>query len=194
MSTSRLDQLLARIHPTRTMEEINRRADEAFNDFPQASSQMGTWDAFRSNLVCFLHHVEHRLLRLARPVSGGMDFDWGRCCQLLMRAYGSNGEKTSFEMARTGNEGGLMAVQKAMAQMLVEQYMHNEISALISTFWNNLSVNERLAATEEYLAKYGHLLPSELTEGSAARVKGNFLKVLEDHVGLMQRLAQIGRS
>jgi len=56
-----------------------------------------------------------------------------------------------------------------------------------------LSVEEQLAASTEYLQKYGHLLPSELTEGSAARIRANLPKVLEEHPHLIQRLRQVGR-
>ena len=124
----------------------------------------------------------------------GVDFDWGRCTQILMRAYGSNGEKAAFEMARTGNDGGLYAVLKKMANSMAEQYIENEVSAKVSFYWNGLTVDEMLKAADEYLSKYGHLLPSELTEGSAGRIRANMPKVLQEHPRLLQRLGRIGRS
>ena len=114
--------------------------------------------------------------------------------QSLVRAYGSNGEKAAFEMARTGNEGGLYAVLKKMAQTMGEHYAENEVSAKVLFYWNGLTVPEKLAAADEYLGKYGHLLPSELTEGSAGRVRANLPKVLEEHPRLLRRLRGIGRS
>ena len=46
---------------------------------------------------------------------------------------------------------------------------------------------------DEYLKKYGHLLPSELTEGSAARVRANFPKVLAQHPKILQKTRRLGR-
>ena len=191
---SKLDRLLESIHPSRTIEELNRRADDALNSFSAEAPQIESWDRFRHCLIRFLHHAESRLLRLSSPCPMGLDFDWGRCCQILMRAYGPNGEKTAFEMARTGNEGGLLAVLRKMAETMAEQFAQNEIEAKVLTYWNYRSIDERLAAADEYLAKYGHLLPSELTEGSAGRIRANLPKVLQEHPALMRRLGKIGRT
>ncbi|MCX5674670.1 MAG: hypothetical protein NTX87_06645 [Planctomycetota bacterium] len=191
---TKLDRLLESIHPTKTTEELSRRADDALNSFSVEATQIEVWDRFRHCLIRFLHHAETRLLRLSAPCHMGVEFAWGRCCQILMRAYGPNGEKTAFEMARTGNEGGLYAVLKKMAQTMADQFAQNEIEAKIGTYWNYLSINEKLAAGDEYLAKYGHLLPSELTEGSAARIRANLPKVLQEHSNLLRRLGGIGRT
>jgi hypothetical protein len=192
--SSRLDRVLESIDPRRTLEEVERRTDDALNGFAPATSQISRWDEFRAYLVRFLHHVEGRVLRLSQPCPMGTDFDWGRCVQFLMRAYGGSGEKTAFELARTGNEGGLYGVLKKMAQIIGEHYAENEVSAKVLFYWNGLSVPEKLAAADEYLGKYGHLLPSELTEGSAARLRANLPKVLEEHPRMLRRLRGVGRS
>lgn len=191
---SKLDRVLDYLDPRRTLDEVERRTDDALNSFVPAASQITRWDEFRACLIRFLHHVESRALRLSQPCAMGVDFDWGRCVQFLMRAYGANGEKTAFEMARTGNEGGLYGVLKKMAQAVGEHYAENEVSAKVLFYWNGLSIPEKLAAADEYLGKYGHLLPSELTEGSAARVRANLPKVLEEHPRLLRRLRGIGRT
>jgi hypothetical protein len=191
---SKLDRLLESLDPARTIEEVNRRADDALNSFMPEAALIENWDRFRHCLIQLLHHAEGRLLRLGRSFPVGLDYDWGRCCLILVRAYGSNGEKTAFEMARTGNEGGLYAVLRKMVQTMAEQFAENEIAAKVSTYWNFLSVDGRLAAADEYLEKYGHLLPSELTERSAARIREHMPKVLDEHPRLMRRLRQVGRE
>ena len=190
---SKLDRVLDSIDPRRTLGEVGRRADEAINSFGPAPSQITAWDPFRACLIRFMHHVEGRVLRLREPCAMGTDFDWGRCMQALTRAYGPNGEKTAFEMARTGNEGGLYGVLRRTAEAIGEQYAENEVSARVYHFWNGLSAEDKLAAADEYLGKYGHLLPSELTEGSAARMRANLPKVLEEHPRLLKRLRGVGR-
>jgi len=191
---SKLEQLLDSLDPDRTLDEVARRADKAMNTFPLPSSQIADWEAFRRCLICFHQHVETTILRLRGDVSGGADFDWGRCCQVLTRAFGVNGEKTAFEMARTGVEGGLYAVLKKTAQTVADSYADNEPSARIAAYWNQLSTDEKLAAPDEYLRRYGHLLPSELTEDGAGRVRADFSRVLREHLRMVERLRQIGRS
>ncbi len=77
---------------------------------------------------------------------------------------------------------------------MIDEYSGNEIRARISYFWYPLSADEKLSAIDEYLLKYGHFLPPELTEGNAARIKASFQKVLEEHPRLIKRLRYIGRG
>ena len=191
---SKLDQLLESIHPKRVIDEVSGRIDEAINTFSAGSSQITEWDAFRKCLVRLMQHVQAKALRLREVCETDLDFGWSLCCRLLTKKYGRNGEKAAFEMVRTGNEGGLYAVLKQIAQAMADEYSQNEIGARIYRFWDSLSTGEKLAAADEYLKKFGHLLPSELTEGSAARIRANLPKVLEEHPRLLQRIGRIGRT
>ena len=193
---SQLDCLLDSIHPARTLEVISGRADEAINTFSTGAAGIADWEAFRECLVRFMRHVENHILGLPSDAAGDMDFDlhWGRCCHLLTREYGPNGDKAAFEMVRTGNEGGLYAVLKRIARSLSARSVDTEISARVQTYWDALSPEEQLAAGQEYLEQYGHLVPSELTENSAARIRANLPRVLREHPRLMQRLARTGRT
>jgi len=190
-----LDQLLDSIAPGRTSEETSRRVDAAVNSFTIPSGRITDWDEFRQWVIRFHRHIEATVLRLRRPV-GRMDAedDWGDCSRALLQAYGPNGEKAAFEMTRTGNEGGLYAVLKAIAKKLLERYGSNEVMARVHTYWEGLSTSEKIAAGHEYLGKYGHLLPSELTEGSGIRVRAKLPKFLEKHHDLIRDLGRIGRS
>lgn len=194
--TTRLDQLLASIHPSRTIDEVDRRADSAINSFPAEAAQITDWQEFREVLTHLMAHLESCILRLGSDYSykKNIEFHWGRCCQVLIREYGPNGEKAAFEMARTGNDGGLYAVLRRISRSISKQFADTEIQARIQRYWDGLSVEERLEAGDEYLEKHGHLLPSELTEGSAARIRANLPKVLQEHPKMMQRLREIGRT
>jgi len=188
-----LERLLQQLDPDRTIEATYRRADEAINSFPLRQARITQWNEFRGCLVEFIGHVEARILRMERPVRGMFDFRWDRATEILIKIYGRNGEKAAFELARTGNEGGLYGVLKAVAMRVADDMSQTEIAARVGAFWDTHTPQEVLGAAREYLAKYGHLLPSELTESTAARVQANFLKVLENHPKLVQRLRRVGR-
>jgi hypothetical protein len=116
-----------------------------------------------------------------------------RCVRALAQKYGSQGEKAAFEIARTGNEGGLYSVLKAVAAQMAEGYADNEISARVDRFWQEVSNEERLKIADEYMEKFGQLLPSELTENGGVRIKFNLPKVLKQHPRVIRRLRGIGR-
>jgi len=191
---TRLDRLLESIDPAITLDLVSSRVDEALNSFNIKSAMIQNWGEFRNILTDFHWHVQRTVLRNRLSHSPDLEIEWGRCCEILLKEYGMNGEKAAFEITRTGAEGGLYRVLKSIARRLMEEFADNEISAKINHFWYPLSVDEQLAATDEYLQKYGHLLPPELTEGSAARIKADFEKVLKEHPRIIRRLRKIGRE
>lgn len=190
--TTKLEELLASIDPDNTSEITFRRANEALNTFP-TGALIDRWEGFKHCMAGFLVHLEAHILRLNEPVSGSRDFCWARCVQHLHGTYGPNGEKAAFEMARTGNDGGLYAVLKALAMRIADEYSRNEVRARIGFYWQGLSVRQRLEASSEFLDKYGHLLPSELTEGNAARIRADLPKALENYHDLLAKMRRVGR-
>ena len=187
-----LEQLLADIDPEKTYDQTFARADDALNSFPTASGRITDWDKFSRCMTEFTTHVEAKILQLhSCPV--GSDFYWSRCIQRLSHIYGHNGEKAAFEMARTGNEGGLFAVLKAVALRMAEEHAEAEVTARIMDCWNGLTLDGQVFVIDEYLAKHSHLLPSELTEGSAARIRADFPKVLAQHPQILQKTRRLGK-
>jgi hypothetical protein len=189
--STKLDRLLESIDPQRTLEEVNTRVDQAVNSFPFDAGVSNSWNTFEAYLARFFCHVENTILGIDRAVHP--EIDLGRCIRVLTEEYGSSGAKAAFEMTRTGTEGGLYGVMKAIARQMADQWAQKWISTRISQFWNELSVDEKLAVPTEYIEKYGHLLPPELTEGSATRIRVNFPKVLEEHPRILQRTRRVGR-
>jgi len=195
--TTKLERLLESIHPDRTIDEVSRRVDRAVNSFQAGFSRITDWKEFEKCIARFMVHLQNHVLRLCKPrqlTEEHMDFDIHQGFLVLHKLFGQNGEKAAFEMVRTGNEGGLYGVLRKIARGTVDKYAGNEIAARIGDYWNNLSTEEKLDAPNEYLKKYGHLLPSELTEGSAGRIRAFFPKVLEEHPKIIKGLRRVGRS
>ena len=186
-----LEQLLADIDPVKTYDQTFARADNAINSFSIGSGQITDWEEFAKCMAKFTTHVEAKILQL-HPCPVGLDFYWSRCIQRLSHIYGYNGEKAAFEMARTGNEGGLYAVLKAVTLRMAEEHAEAEIAARIMDCWKALTLDDQVSITDEYLRKYGHLLPSEMTEGSAARIRANFPKVLAKHPKILREIRGLG--
>jgi hypothetical protein len=186
-----LDRLLESIDPRAVRDRVAARVDDAVNSFPWRRASIGRWDDFQRCLAEFHSHIASAALHSAFRADS-LDFDWGRCVHLLRGAFGGEGEKAAFEMGRTGAEGGLLRVLRTIAEGLVEDFSENEVSARIVQWWQSRSSDELLQAADEYIEKWGHLLPSELTEGSAARLRVNFLQVLREHPRLLRRVRRVG--
>ncbi len=191
---TKLDRLLSSIEPERTIDRVARLVDEAINKFLPGPEQIQQFDGFVAYIICFCRFVETTVLGLRNGApQASRDYDLGRCTHIISEAYGAQEFRTAFEIARTGNEGGLYAVLRKLGEVFAKEYTQNEIAARIWAYWNGLSLAEKLAAPDEYLSKYGHLLPSEITEGYAVRIRTNLPKVLQEHARMMQRLRRVGR-
>ena len=190
---TKLEQLLEKIDPKLTLDKTSALADNAMNTFSFGSGQMTDRKEFEDCLTDFFCHVDTNVLGVSKSFnSEHRDFQLGRCDILLSHIYGHNGKNTAFDMARTGKSGGLYAVLKAIALRMAEEYAENQIGAVIDDYWKKLTLDERFAAPDEYLEKYGHLLPSELTEGSAVRVRANFPKLLAQHPEIIRKIRRLG--
>jgi hypothetical protein len=188
-----IDRLLSSISPEETIVKTFNRANEAINTFHPKSTLIENWDEFRYCMAEFLRNVDNYSLRLRGPIDTSSEYYWSLCARVLLKVYGPSGGKTAFEMARTGNDGGLNAVLRSVAMHVAEGYAKIEIQGKVNVYLNNLSNDQQLAASCEYLAKHGHLLPSEMTEASAARIHANFGKVLEKHPWLVLKIHDVGR-
>ena len=187
MST-KLEQLLEDIDPSKTYDRTFARVDNAINSFSVESGHISNPKDFETCLTDFFCHVESNVLCINRSCyDTDQDFHFGRCWTLLKHIYGPNCSNVAFEMAQTGQGGGLYAVLKAVALRMAEEYTENDISARISDYLKKLTLDEQNAAVDEYLEKYGRLLPAEMTEGSAVRIRANFHKVLESHPKILQK-------
>ena len=189
---TKLETLLESIDPSRNYDDVSARVDHAINTFTMQRATIVDWDEYEDFFGNFYRHVQKTVLRLRSDVRDDEGYYRALCSNLLDKAFGPSGSKAAFEMVRTGKEGGLYQVLKTVANLMGERYAENEIWGRISHYWESLTLDEKLAAPDEYLQKYGHLLPSELTEGSAARLRVNFPRVLEEHPKMIRRMRKIG--
>lgn len=189
----KLDSLLDHIDPERTLEEADRCIDSALNSFQVPAAVISRWEDFRGCLLRFHRHAEQKILGIADSLPGNEQFHWGRCLGALHKAFGRNGEKAAFEIARTGVEGGMRHVLREVAKVMSGGYSDEWVAGWVSNYWNSLSLAEKRIAPGEYLRRFGHLLPTELTEGSAARIRGDFPRFLNEYPTLVRRLREVAR-
>ena len=191
---TKLDNLLASIDPEETIVETFNRANEAINTFHLNSALIEDWKEFKHCMAKFVRYIDGYCLRLTKSVNVSSDYYWLQFAEPALRGiYGSNGQKAAFEMARTGVGGGLYGLLRSIAMHVAEDYAKREIQAKVDSYLEGLTVDEQIEASSEYISKHGHLLPSEMTEASAARIHAEFRKVLEKHPWLLLKIRNVVR-
>lgn len=190
MATTDLAVLIALIHPTRTYDRLARLADEALVSFTAARARPKDYVGFLDEIIRLFHHLEAHLHQLRQPVRMPPGMALSRCMAILQQIYGPSGDKTACLVACSGNEGGLIEVNSRFAHQVAENYAVAETQARVRAYWNRLSVSEKFAAGEEFVAKYGENLPQELVEGGAIRIFADLPGFLEAYPKLARGLGQ----
>lgn len=186
MST-RLEELIESIDPSRTIERVSEAVDEAFNSF-EYDNPINSFEDYQKYMSRFVQHVEQIVLKFRSNNPHDYDFFWTRYTNLVDANHGHDAWKMNYEKVLTGKGGGIYRLLTDVAAMIVEDYSGREISGRISTFWNSLSNHEKLETVDEFLEKFGHILPSEYTSGRGAYLKMHFPRVLAQYPQLVMEI------
>jgi len=190
---SKLEKLLESIDPSITYEKISSRVNSALNSFTVDTFYINEIDNLKRLLTGFYGHVFQNILGINENLEVGTEIFWGPCQKILEEEYGSRWIITTMEICNSQIEGGLYGILKKLAEGMIAQYAKNEIISKISTFWDDLTIDESLAIADEYLEKFGDLLPYDLKVGNAVRLRMNMFNVLVNHPKMVQDLRNLRR-
>lgn len=187
--SAELDALLERISPQRIGEECDLRIGGAVDEFLYGQPALMTqWPVFKECITKFYHMLESRLCGLPQDLATNDEIDFGRAIHVLMDQFGGNGEKAAFIMAQTGAEGGLRFVLNTMAEAMAKDFEERFIKIQIGRWWQELSPDEWLEVTRDYVKRYGHLWPKEMVEANGVMLCVNFPKTLLQHARRLREL------
>jgi hypothetical protein len=188
---SRLDKLLEDIDPVNIYDVVSSSVDAALNSFTVPKGIIDDWNEYETILAKFYRHAENSILNINDFSPTNDSYGLTASIRLLNKEYGESGQKAAFELVRTGQRGGIYYVLKKIGKQLIYEYVDRWVSTKIYTFWSSLSNEEKSEVVDEYVLKHGQLLPSELIEGYAVRIRMNFPKVLEEHPRLIRNLRMV---
>ena len=183
-----LDRLLKALESVPA--DVSCRANNAFNSFPLRTTLVADKAEYESLLDTFQYHVECAIWGAKTPPPNDMSIGLDHCEHLLKEELGPNPRVAGVDVAM---KSGVLPILRSCLDLTIKAHTDQQIGTLVSEYWRGRSAEELLADSTEYLDKHGHLLPPELTEGSAARIRVNFMKVLKEHPHMMRRMRQIGR-
>ncbi|MBT3379372.1 MAG: hypothetical protein HN742_26470 [Lentisphaerae bacterium] len=168
-------------------DDVQRCVDKALNGFVVASGRITDWDAYCGLLAAFYARLESAVLGINPPRKPNMEFDFSRCVRLMERTmYGESAMQAGFEVARTGTEGGVRQLLGRLAAAYGQTSASDQARALVSLYWEKRTHPQLFSDMDEYIAAYGHMLPSEALEGNAPRIRGKFWEALAAHPVVMR--------
>ncbi|MBA4369834.1 MAG: hypothetical protein C0403_19575 [Desulfobacterium sp.] len=184
---TRLEKLLESIDPARTIDQVSAATDEAFNSF-RCDHPIRSFDDYKKYMSAFVQYVEQTVVKFKSNDPFDKEFFWTRYSNLVSNRHGRDAWKMNYEKITTGKDGGLYKLLKDVAAMILDDRSGREISARVWRFWESLTNGEKLETVDEFLQKFGHLLPSEYTSGGGAYLKVNFPRVLEKYPQLLMEI------
>ena len=139
-------------------------------------------------MSAFVQYIEQIVVKFKSNDPYDQEFFWARYSNLVRNGHGPDAWKMNYEKIITGKDGGLYKLLKDVAAMILDDRSGREISARVWRFWESLTNDEKLKTVDEFLQKFGRLLPSEYTGGGGAYLKANFPRVLEKYPQLLMEI------
>ena len=186
---SEIITILKELTEPRYTEKRHLGADRAINAISVRDS-VSSFDNFMQILIEVIVLVQKHVLKVQRAVEGAEDFYLDIAFKVLKKEYGSNGEKASYEICRTGKEGGINAVIRSLAYGYADILFENEAKAKVGVIWEKLSNDKKCLVMDQYVSEFGYFWPDELIENEALRLKLNFPKTLQMHIENVRKLTK----
>ncbi len=105
--------------------------------------------------------------------------------------YGELPERALFERIIFGHESGMNGFVREAVDTAVQFFAHTHIANRVDQYMDTLSDDEYSAAGDAYVAKWGHLLPSEMISKGSHHYPPALRNVLKQHTELLLRLRSI---
>jgi len=183
---SKLQVLLKKIDPAQTIKPNYKRSDEAVTGFSFNKPTIVSWEEMQDCLESFNRYLyQHQFP--SGNVQMDQDFSYGLAIQHLEKKYPENTSTTVFSIMSSGAEGGVYTILKALAQAVAVEFSSRVIGSHVSKYWDSLSTDEKLSASDEYIDLYQDILPASVLS-DRVRFKTFFWKVLEDHPWMLKRI------
>jgi hypothetical protein len=184
---TRLEELIESIDPSRTIDRTSALVDDAFNSFRYENPIRSFYD-YEDYMAKFVFHIEAGVLRFGSNVPYERDLWLARYSNLVNKGHGPDAWKWNYEKILTGQNGGLYQLLKDVAAMILQDRSGREISGRVGRFWESLTYDEKLESANEFLQKFGHMLPSKYTGGGGIHLVMNLPHVLEKYPQLLMEI------
>ena len=181
---TKLERLLEKIDPKNTIDKIERSLNHAVSTYRRDKNTVDSWDECKPCLVKMFQHLHSNLFKFPKE----LEFD--QALYQLEKEYGNY--QTVFEIMQSGAEGGVNTILRTLARLMAEQYSRHQIELYVTDYWNSLSVDEKMAASDEYLKIYKDILPGDSLD--YIRLQPFFDQALQEHPFILKKIRDQKRS
>ncbi len=185
---TKLEKLLEEIDPSGTIDKVERRISDALSGYHREQNTVDSWEEHKTCLAEMVQIGRNAVLNLPDDFSNDLEQNYHEAIHYLEREVGSI--QAVYDIMKTGAEGGIYKILRTLARLMAEDYSQNEIKARVAAYWSRLSVDEKLAAPDEYVEKYQDIL-AQKTREETVRLKVAFWQVLEEHPRMLKRLREL---
>lgn len=176
---SKLEQFLATIDPSVTIDPIAQRYNEALNRFRTPSNTVGSVQECIDLLSEFV-----RVVMNAQASMGTIGYS--QAIHHLQKEFSGQTEYAVRDIMMTGAEGGVYRVLNSIVIAMSEEHARNTISSRVTDFWRSLTVAEQVKMPDAYIDLCGYML-SEDVKGRGKYHLAAFWNVLIEHPGMVKR-------
>ncbi len=156
MSRLSLSDLTYELDPRRTIDQLNNCAEKSIRSEPYHSPPKNHED-YRSILGGFGNRCHTNFF--GGRYEPNIEFYSDMCREPLYSIYGSQWFTITFEMAKTGKNGGLTQVFKDIAFGLASTYSKRKISGIVDRALELLPTETIEKLSLDYRQKWGHIVP-----------------------------------
>ena len=175
---SKLEQFLATIDPSVTIDPIAQRYNEALNRFSTPSNTVG------SVQECI--DLLSRFIQEAMNAHGMGTIGYSQAIHHLQKEFPGQTEYAVRDIMMTGAEGGVYRILNSIVIAMAEEHARNTISSRVTDFWRSLTVEEQVKMPDAYIDLCGHMLPEDV-KGRGKYHLAAFWNVLIEHPGMVKR-------
>jgi len=191
---SELEELLEKIDPRNTIDHYSSIVEDALNNLDIDSAVTPTWEEFKDTIFLFYSSLTSTPYGTSQPNPDALDYIFkGEAMMLLDETYGENGSAIAFNMAKKGIDGGLYQVLKSIGSHYAQKGAKSRIWGSVVGFLGGFDYKGVKALSEEYIAKFGHILPIEMKEKGGYWLIKNFEHVLCQHPHIIKQFRETNK-
>lgn len=184
---TQLDLLLEDI--VHSHDAYRKTMDEAIHSFSFSVFTFDSWAACEAFMEQFFAHINAHIV--GPEFAGNAHMAMVIFRQTFEPNYGQYPERPIYERLMHGHEGGLNGFVQEAAEAVVELFAGRDIVNKVDKYMFSIRNDGIDAAAEEYMEKWGHLLPQDITSQGTRRLAPVLGKFLKQHPRLLHRLRGI---
>ena len=183
---TKLQRVLDDIDPSKTIDPIERKINQALSNFKIQSNTVKSMDEAEALLARFVQAARNAAVGAPADAFADDGINYTQAIHYLSKEYPDQTEYAVRDIMLTGAEGGISQILRAIARAMAEEIALNGIKYDVEEFWNSLSVQEQIKMPDLYIELCGHMLPEHI-KGPGRYHLAAFWNVLEQHPGMVKR-------